>query len=312
MDVGGDVVDCLAHAAEVVLHRLPQQFVVLVRDRGVREHELAELLGRIPGGMEAIETVDVQRAEAPLTESQQTRVVVHDEEVGHLLPQFADVLPDVVAELLVFGTKERADLSVASQDDFLERGRHGARPSVPHRRVEQDARWDAASLQVFSERAEHLRESVRLVYRWIAPRHNGATQGHGIDDAVTKQLLGITAEGLHILYERRHAKHHSIVVEATGHSWHPCESSQKNRQQTAPLRDGSYTLRTFQDHFSSKVNPSPSFAPFASQATRPDETRKTTSARLTGPTRLLCQIHTPDARRYKWLFRGRSHRWGMV
>ena len=173
--------------------------------------------------MEAVETVDMQRAEAPLAEGQQARVVVHDEEVRHLLPQFADVLPDVFAELLVFGTKERADLSVAPQDDFLEWGRHGARPSVPHRRVEQDARRDAASLQAFSERAEHLRESVRLVCRGIAPRHNGATQSHGIDDAVAKQLLGIAAEGLHILYERRHAKHHSIVVEAK--AWHPCESS---------------------------------------------------------------------------------------
>ena len=154
-------------------------------------------------------------------------------------------------------------------------GRHGARPSVPHRRVEQDARRNAASLEAFSERAEHLRKSVRLVCRGIAPRHNGATQRHGIDDAVAKQLLGVTAEGLHILYERRHAKHHSIVVEATGLSWHPCEPSQKNRQQTAPLRDGSCApLRTFQDHFSTKVNQSPSFAPFTSLATRPDETRK--------------------------------------
>ena len=105
MDVGRDVVNRLAHAAEVVLHRLPQQFVVLVRERGVLEHELAELLGRIRGGMEAVETVNMQRAEAPLTEGQQARVVVHDEEVRLLLPQFADVLPDVFAELLVFGTK---------------------------------------------------------------------------------------------------------------------------------------------------------------------------------------------------------------
>ena len=220
MDVGGDVVNCLAHAAEVVLHRLPQQFVVLVRERGVLEHEFAELLRRILGGMEAVETVDMQRAEAPLTESQQARVVVHDEEVRHLLPQFADVLPDVFAELLIFGTKERTDLSVAPEDDFLERGRHGARPSVPHRRVEQDARRDAASLQAFSERAEHLRESVRLVCRGIAPRHDGTAQRHGIDDTVTKQLLGITAEGLHILYERRHAKQHTIVVEATPFRFH--------------------------------------------------------------------------------------------